>query len=667
MSLLVQINSTPELLLSDDGTSTSEGRAWRAAIRAVQFTDRIASPIKPLYVPPRMTLRVTSVGVLDLDDLIGKTAQAWQGSGPVFAGYTSILKGRVSERSSQSEATTTLIIEPTLDNPSATYTNDTSSRLSALAEAIATQEAIAYDFDDWKAESDPEMGTAAIEVPAPAADLIAQAAFEDFNDLAIQDDKLTVLTRRPAAPGTQIHIYAAPDARVEIDPFQETVNRLSLVFPDEIRIYEDSTSIGKIGVREQTVQARFIPKSAANLWAARYLHRYAATQVWVSVELGGCWPPGSQFRARWAKPETLHRQYVTDQRYQVRQATYRPADDTTQVRAWRVTTDPGTLQPLTPTRTVDTPGPQAALFEFAAPTIPNLTKDVAIVAGTFVLPLATKDGSALTGETYSVASGLPSWATFTASSRRITGTPDVAGPVELIYKVTDADWNTATLPISFTVVEAAQDADVPVFEFGAPTIPMLARGQAITTGYPFTLPLATKDGSALTGETYSVASGLPSWATFTASTRRITGTPDLAGSYELVYKVVDADGNEATLPVSFVVLEPDAVYGQLPTADPGEFVFGNPTIPTLTKDSAITAGQFVLPEATRGGSAVPGVVYSTPLTLPTGLTFTASTRRITGTPRWRVTSTCSTRPPPGTGSMRPMMWWYTAAVALGRR
>ncbi len=109
-------------------------------------------------------------------------------------------------------------------------------------------------------------------------------------------------------------------------------------------------------------------------------------------------------------------------------------------------------------------------------------------------------------------------------------------------------------------------------------------------------------------------SGLPTTLTFTESTRRITGTPTSVAVYDLEYTATDDDGNGDSVSETFklVVANPPLA---LPTIDDASGTVG-------------TSLTVQLPEASGGAPPYRYALSG----LPTTLTFTESTRRITGTP-----------------------------------
>ena len=120
--------------------------------------------------------------------------------------------------------------------------------------------------------------------------------------------------------------------------------------------------------------------------------------------------------------------------------------------------------------------------------------------------------------TFSV-SGLPGWATFSNSNGRISGTPgdaDVDTYNNIRITVTDTSNASDTLePFSITVTQNAPSNTAPTISGNPPS------QVSVNSAYNFTPTASDVDGDNLT---FSV-SGLPSWATFSNSNGRISGTP----------------------------------------------------------------------------------------------------------------------------------------------
>ncbi len=169
-----------------------------------------------------------------------------------------------------------------------------------------------------------------------------------------------------------------------------------------------------------------------------------------------------------------------------------------------------------------------------APTIGG-TPATSVRAGqaySFTPTASDADGQALT---FSIVNR-PSWATFSASTGQLSGTPTAANIgtySNVTIRVTDGIAQVSLAPFTL-VVQAANRA--PVIS-GTPTSSATV-GQA----YSFTPTASDPDGQTLT---FSIANR-PSWATFSSTTGRLSGTPTAAnvGSYTgIVISVSDGTAN----------------------------------------------------------------------------------------------------------------------------
>jgi hypothetical protein len=141
----------------------------------------------------------------------------------------------------------------------------------------------------------------------------------------------------------------------------------------------------------------------------------------------------------------------------------------------------------------------------------------------------------------------PPWATFSASTGRLSGTPTAAAQgvhVDIVIRVSDGRQTAELAPFS---IEVGAGNAAPTI-VGAP--PRAAReGQA----YDFRPAAADADGDPLT---FTIANR-PSWATFNSGTGRLSGTPP-AGSVGVYANVTIrvSDGRlVATLPAFSIAVE----------------------------------------------------------------------------------------------------------------
>ena len=147
-----------------------------------------------------------------------------------------------------------------------------------------------------------------------------------------------------------------------------------------------------------------------------------------------------------------------------------------------------------------------------------------------------------TGDTLRFAiSGRPSWASFSTSTGRLSGTPTSANIgtfSNIVISVNDGQVSAALPAFSIQV------RDIPN---RAPTISGTPTGSVTTgTAYSFTPTAADADQNPLT---FSIANK-PAWATFSASTGRLNGTPATAnvGNYANIMISVSDGRASASLP-----------------------------------------------------------------------------------------------------------------------
>ena len=203
--------------------------------------------------------------------------------------------------------------------------------------------------------------------------------------------------------------------------------------------------------------------------------------------------------------------------------------------------------------------------------------------------------------TYSLSPAPPAGLSFNASTRTLSGTPSTS-QVATTYTYTARDTNGATASESFSVTVNA------ALSLGSIANQTYTRGQAIAN---LTLPQAAGGAAPLS---YSLSPAPPAGLSFTASTRTLSGAPTTAQpATTYTYTVQDANGATASQTFTITVsaaLSLNAIAGQ-----------------TYTQGQAIA--NLTLPAAS-GGTAP--VTYNLSPTPPQGLSFTASTRTLSGTP-----------------------------------
>ena len=246
------------------------------------------------------------------------------------------------------------------------------------------------------------------------------------------------------------------------------------------------------------------------------------------------------------------------------------------------------------------------------------------------LPAATGGTAPLTYTLTSVP-GLE----FDADTRTLSGTPSTPGTFDLTYEVTDA--NGASENATFTVIVsdglALTASDDQNYTQGT-LIPNL------------TLPAAT-GGTGMLVYTLTGPSGLPGGLNFTAGTRTLSGTPDTADTITLTYRVTDDNGASASVDFTVIVN--------------ASLTLDTPANQNYTQGTAITVQ---LPEANGGTAPLQYTLTGQFGILPTGLTFTAGTRTLSGTPGTANTSTLTYRVTDANGASTSVDFTVTVSSNL---
>jgi hypothetical protein len=223
-------------------------------------------------------------------------------------------------------------------------------------------------------------------------------------------------------------------------------------------------------------------------------------------------------------------------------------------------------------------------------TCPAVTSGEVGVALNSPAPVVT---GGVTPYTFSVTGTLPNGLTLNTSTGAITGTPTVAGSFTL--QVKDANGASATATCPFTIIPP------PVL-----TCPAVSSGEV---GVALNSPAPTVTGG-LAPYTFSVAGTLPNGLTLNTSSGAITGTPTVAGNFTL--QVKDANGASATATCPFTIIPPPALTCS--TVSSGEV-----GVPLNSPAPVVTGG-------------LAPYTFSLIGTVPNGITMSASTGAIGGTP-----------------------------------
>src|SRR5437016_6114037 len=205
-----------------------------------------------------------------------------------------------------------------------------------------------------------------------------------------------------------------------------------------------------------------------------------------------------------------------------------------------------------------------------------------VVAGqhyAFTPTTADPSGKTLT---FSI-SNQPSWARFSTSTGQLSGTPAAANVgtySNIVISVSDGT-SSASLQAFAIAVTAPAPAPMPPTISGSPATSVVA-GQ----GYSFTPTTTDPSGGTLT---FSI-SNPPSWATFSASTGQLSGTPAAGnvGTYSNIVISV-SDGTQSASLVAFSI----SVTAPAPPPPSTSWLWGvttdDSTVQTASQVSAVAA------------------------------------------------------------------------------
>jgi len=243
----------------------------------------------------------------------------------------------------------------------------------------------------------------------------------------------------------------------------------------------------------------------------------------------------------------------------------------------------------------------------APPTISGSPPTAATVGAlySFTPTGADPEGATLT---FAIANA-PAWATFNATTGRLSGTPAAANVGAFSgISISVSDGTASTSLPAFTITVGAAPNAPPTISGAPPT--------AATVGalYSFTPTAADPEGATLT---FAIANA-PAWATFNPTTGRLSGTPAAAnvGAFSGISISVSDGTASASLPAFTITV------GAPPNTPPQ--ISGTPS----TSVTAGTLYSFTPTASDPEGATLTFAIANR----PTWATFNTTTGRLTGTP-----------------------------------
>jgi len=246
-----------------------------------------------------------------------------------------------------------------------------------------------------------------------------------------------------------------------------------------------------------------------------------------------------------------------------------------------------------------------------APTISGTPATTATVGQVYTFAPVGDDANDDT-LTYSMTNK-PSWLTFTPSTGRVTGTPtsaDVGSTGAMLITVTDGQ---ASAQLQFTVTVQAAPVTPPANR--APTITGTP-ATSVTAGnaYAFTPVGSDADGNTLT---YSIQNK-PTWANFSTTTGRLSGTPTSANVGTSARITITVTDGTATASLASFTIQVVAQANRAPT------ITGQP----LLSINVLSAYSFQPSASDADGNTLTFSIQNR----PAWASFNTSTGRLSGTP-----------------------------------
>ena len=288
---------------------------------------------------------------------------------------------------------------------------------------------------------------------------------------------------------------------------------------------------------------------------------------------------------------------------------------------------------------------------------PSFTDDTgsaqAWTQNTAITPITVPAAAGNPSPAYASVGSLPTGIAFNTGTRVISGTPTSIGNGTIRIRATNSegsdDWT-----VTYVTTAAPPVLTAPSFTDDTGDAQSWTQNTAITS---LTVPEA--DGTP--APTYAAVGSLPAGIAFNIGTRVISGTPTAVGSGTITIRASNTEGSD-----DWTVAYTTTADVQ-PTAAP---VFADDT----GNAQSWTVGSAISSIRVPAASGNPTPTYAVVGSLPSGLAFSANTRRLTGTPTstgngtiriratnsegtadWTVTYVTTAAPP--TAWVNPYTWF----------
>lgn len=201
---------------------------------------------------------------------------------------------------------------------------------------------------------------------------------------------------------------------------------------------------------------------------------------------------------------------------------------------------------------------EAQLPPDTAPTLTGVPAP-AVVAGTAYVFAPTANDANGDALTFSITN-MPQWASFSTQTGELSGTPstaDVGVAQAITVTVSDGKETSSIGPFNITVTAPPPAGSNPTPPKNNPPVISGKPATSVTAGqtYSFTPTASDPDGNSLS---FTIAN-MPSWATFSSTTGKLSGTPTTANIKtftNIVISVSDGTASASLAPFSIQVTAP---------------------------------------------------------------------------------------------------------------